>query len=178
MTLGEVLLLARVEERAGRLFHDGYRATIREDLNVEVTNPHGVTYTIVPLTGACTCGFRNDWLCKHAMGYEKLLADQQEAGLPDTPFGPCMKFPLGQLCSTPGAARALQQCNQPVLPLFRRHAMGDWGAVDDEDKQANDSDLKHGGRLLSCYHLSDDTRVWVITEWDRSATTLLLPEEY
>nr|MBA2637786.1 hypothetical protein [Solirubrobacterales bacterium] len=55
---------------------------------------------------------------------------------------------------------------------------GDWGEVDEEDKAANERSLKEGTRLLSAYHLKDGTKVWLITEADRSATTLLLPQEY
>jgi hypothetical protein len=56
--------------------------------------------------------------------------------------------------------------------------VGDWGVVDAEDKQANDEALKSGERLLSAYVIKSGERVWVITEADRSATTLLLPDEY
>ena len=59
-----------------------------------------------------------------------------------------------------------------------RHARGDWGEVDAEDKQANQDALVHGERLLSAYRTSLDVRIWVITEADRSVTTILLPEEY
>ena len=55
---------------------------------------------------------------------------------------------------------------------------GDWGDLDPFDQQQNEQAVTHGGRLLSAYRLKDGTRIWVITEWNRSATTLLLPEEY
>lgn len=59
-----------------------------------------------------------------------------------------------------------------------RHATGDWGGLDPADKRANDSALANGERLLSAYPLRDGTKVWIITEWDRSVTTLLLPSDY
>jgi hypothetical protein len=65
-----------------------------------------------------------------------------------------------------------------MMQALRRHARGDWGDLDDEDLQANERALKDGTRLLSAYHSSAGTKFWIITEWDRSATTVLLPEEY
>jgi hypothetical protein len=59
-----------------------------------------------------------------------------------------------------------------------RHARGDWGDVDAHDKRANDAAVKQGTRIVSAYVLDDGTRVWIITEADRSSTTILLPEEY
>ena len=86
------------------------------------------------------------------------------------------KFPLGQLLATPGVLDAA--AGEDLLPYLRRHAAGDWGIVDDEDKRANNRSLKNGSRLLSAYLLASGIKVWVITEADRSATTILLPEEY
>lgn len=87
-------------------------------------------------------------------------------------------FPLGRLLATPGALRAMVAAEDTVFPYLARHARGDWGTVDREDRQANDAALQGGARLLSAYRLKDGTRIWIITEADRSATTLLLPEEY
>ena len=67
--------------------------------------------------------------------------------------------------------------DDPLDFLFR-HLDGDWGDVDEHDRQENELSLQHGWRLLSCYRLSDGTKVWIITEADRSSTCLLLPEEY
>ena len=63
------------------------------------------------------------------------------------------------------------------LHLLMRHVNGDWGDLDDEDKQANERALEDGTRLMSAYSIGE-ARFWVITEWDRSVTTILLPEEY
>jgi hypothetical protein len=59
-----------------------------------------------------------------------------------------------------------------------RHRHGDWGDLDPEDRRANERALRLGDRLLSSYRTRLDAKLWIITEWDRSATTLLLPEEY
>lgn len=60
-----------------------------------------------------------------------------------------------------------------------RHITGDWGALDEEDMEANDNALEHGGRLLSNYvHADTKERLWIITEHDRSVTTMMLPMEY
>jgi len=88
------------------------------------------------------------------------------------------KFPVGQVVATPGVLSALSSNRQSPLDLLRRHERGDWGDLDQEDKAANNRALKEGSRILSAYRLKDKTRVWLITEADRSATTLLLPEEY
>jgi hypothetical protein len=64
------------------------------------------------------------------------------------------------------------------LAGIRRHARRDWGEIDSEDWNANDRALLHGGRLFSAYHSARGVRFWVITEADRSVTTVLLPEEY
>jgi hypothetical protein len=94
-----------------------------------------------------------------------------------------MRFSLGQIVATPGALEALQRNNVTGFDFLRRHASGDWGIVCEEDKQANEEALKTGARLMSAYFLPDETKLWVITEatgddGNRSATTLLLPDEY
>jgi hypothetical protein len=90
-----------------------------------------------------------------------------------------MRFQLGQVVATPGALRALEGTGQSPDEFLRRHADGDWGTVCQEDKAANDAALKDASRVISSYVLKDgDTKLWVITEADRSSTCLLLPEEY
>ena len=86
--------------------------------------------------------------------------------------------PLGQIVATPGALQALQESQQSPMEFLSRHHQGDWGDVCINDWNANDQDLKDGNRLLSAYRTNKDVKLWVITEWDRSATTILLPNEY
>jgi hypothetical protein len=88
------------------------------------------------------------------------------------------RFPLGRVLATPGALESLKQADQTPLQFLARHRAGDWGDVCREDAQENELSLKHGFRLLSAYTLSTGRKLWIITEADRSATTLLLPEEY
>lgn len=85
-----------------------------------------------------------------------------------------MKFPLGQVVITPNALEKLNA--DDILHALNRHVAGDWGELDDEDRQANDSALLGGDRLLSAYR-SDATKFWIITEADRSVSTVLLPED-
>ena len=103
----------------------------------------------------------------------------QEAppSLPPAPAAP--PFDVGRLVATPGALSALMQSGVTPAELLARHTRQDWGDVDLADRAANDRAVLEGTRLLSAYTLpvTSDT-VWVITEADRSATTLLLPEEY
>jgi hypothetical protein len=93
------------------------------------------------------------------------------------PFDAEMKFPLGQLAITPAALQALVAARQSPIALLLRHSAGDWGAVDASDWKANDRALSEGDRLLSAYEVGNDTTIWLITEHDRSATTILLPED-
>lgn len=88
------------------------------------------------------------------------------------------KFGLGQMVMTPGAQIAMTEAGHIPPEFLLRHKHGDWGDLDPEDKQANEQALRLGRRLLSRYATRRQTRLWAITEWDRSATTLLLPEEY
>lgn len=88
------------------------------------------------------------------------------------------RFSPGKIVATPGAIEAMNGCEDKPLPYLSRHLHGDWGDVDADDKRANDADLRRGGRLLSAYRLKDGTKVWIITEADRSSTCILLPEEY
>ena len=87
-------------------------------------------------------------------------------------------FELGRLVATPGALAALKRAPTDTVELLTRHMLGDWGELEEEDVQANQQALKDGLRLLSIYRLRTGVKIWVITEADRSSTTLLLPEEY
>ena len=88
------------------------------------------------------------------------------------------RFQLGQIVITPGAMLSLKIANQEPFELLFRHAAGDWGALLPEDIKANNDALQQGDRLLSAYFLKTGIKIWVITEYDRSVTTLLLPSEY
>jgi hypothetical protein len=90
-----------------------------------------------------------------------------------------MKFPTGKLVSTPAALETLSRAGVSPLDLVRRHQSGDWGDLDDEDKQANDEALLDGSRIFSAFVLpTTGEKVWVITEADRSSTCCLLPSDY
>ncbi len=87
-------------------------------------------------------------------------------------------FPLGRLVATPGALALLRSAGEDRLPtLLERHRSGDWGNVPAEDARENEFSVRHGFRIVSSYRVAGE-RLWVITERDRSATTLLLPSEY
>ena len=81
-------------------------------------------------------------------------------------------FHPGKLLITPAALAALRQNGVPVISAVLRHIAGDWGIVSDDDKRQNDVSITAGLRLLSVYRLPDQTRMLVITEWDRSHTTI------
>ncbi len=86
------------------------------------------------------------------------------------------KFPLGQTVITPNAEESLDVGS--VATCIGRHVSGDWGDVDDEDKATNNEALILGNRVVSAYKDSQGVKFWIITERDRSVTTVLLPEDY
>ena len=88
---------------------------------------------------------------------------------------PATKFPLGQIVMTANASGRLDAI--AVNDGLRRHASGDWGDLPPEDAEQNEFGLKHGERLFSAYG-KGEKRFWIITEHDRSVTTVLLPEDY
>lgn len=89
------------------------------------------------------------------------------------------RFELGQIVATPGALEALQVAEQTPMEFIQRHVVLDPGELDEEDQQANMEAVANGERVLSSYLLKDgETKVWIITEADRSSTCLLLPDEY
>ena len=100
--------------------------------------------------------------------------DRPDASILMRPLKPL--FALGCTCITAGAQKVLSPAD--VAKALARHVEGDWGDVDDFDREENCRALMEGSRLLSAYPSSKGIRFWIITEWDRSVTTVLLPEEY
>ena len=90
----------------------------------------------------------------------------------------CSRCKLGRIVATPAALQALEDSGQTPEFFLDRHIQADWGEVCDGDKKLNDEALVNGERLLSAYRTLRNVRIWVITEADRSSTTILLPEEY
>jgi hypothetical protein len=86
-------------------------------------------------------------------------------------------LPLGRVVATPGALTVLSEAGEDPLRCLSRHASGDWGEIDDHDRRENERSLKYGWRVLSSYPIGEG-KVWIITEADRSVTTILLPGEY
>lgn len=96
------------------------------------------------------------------------------------------KFIPGQVVATPGAILAIDNQPEPgsertlLASFIDRHTRGDWGDMCDEDKELNEKALEHGHRVMSVFNMDCESfpRIYVITEWDRSVTTVCLPEEY
>jgi hypothetical protein len=86
------------------------------------------------------------------------------------------KFQLGQIVATPNALNHLTQ--DDIRSGIIRHQSGDWGDLDADDRKENDLSFERGTRLLSVYHASNGVAFWIITEADKSSTTVLLPEDY
>jgi hypothetical protein len=89
---------------------------------------------------------------------------------------PIAKFRLGKIVSTPDALDRLTQ--DDILMGIQRHQAGDWGDVSEHDRTKNELSLKQGLRLWSVYHAGSGVKFWLITEADRSHTTVLLPADY
>jgi hypothetical protein len=89
---------------------------------------------------------------------------------------PTAKFRLGRIVATANALRYLDQ--EDIFSAIQRHQAGDWGDLSAEDRQENEISLKRGFRLLSVYYSAASLKFWIITEGDRSVTTVLLPEDY
>jgi hypothetical protein len=96
-----------------------------------------------------------------------------ETGEPSSQEG---KFPLGHTLTTPGALASVP-ADEMQAALFRHHH-GDWGDVSEDDRMENERSLRDGARLLSVFHTKTGVKFYIITEHDRSVTTVLLPEEY
>jgi hypothetical protein len=87
-----------------------------------------------------------------------------------------VSFALGQIVITPNAMHKLLA--DDVQTALARHARGDWGDLDEHDRQENELSLQEGFRVFSVYHAGNGTKFWIITEADRSSTCVLLPEDY
>lgn len=92
------------------------------------------------------------------------------------PRGRRARFPSGEVVATHGAIAKINTLEMSVA--LTRHLQADWGELDQEDITANNEALEQGGRLVSAYKTQEGTKFWIITEADRSVTTILLPEEY
>lgn len=91
---------------------------------------------------------------------------------------PSARFPLGVLVATPGALDAIIAAGDAIETFVSRHSVCDWGELERDDIMLNNLAVSRGERLLSAYHTSKGVKLWIITEADRSATTVLLPSEY
>lgn len=87
-------------------------------------------------------------------------------------------FELGQVLATPALLDAMSQTDEDLLTFLARHVVGDWGDLDAHDRKANEWAVMNGARILSAYHLSSGTKIWIITGADRKETTALLPSDY
>lgn len=93
------------------------------------------------------------------------------------------KFTLGTIVATPGAIKTLSDAGQDAAHFLELHQSGAWGDMDQEDRRLNDQAIAHEGdpdhqqRVLSSYRTTLNTKIWITTEWDRSVTTILLPNE-
>ena len=133
---------------------------------VTLLKPEGQTST--HLEAAPTMGWWADMETQTAMA-------EREPGKPTEI--PKALFELGQIVVTRGAADKTQDIQRHPVQLIARHVEGEWGNLPPEDIKENELSLAKGYRLFSAYNI-EDARFYVITEWDRSATTVLLPQEY
>lgn len=104
------------------------------------------------------------------------LPDNEHVLIPAVSSAPRL-FAIAHVVATPGAVDLLNRTGINVSTLLARHEQGDWGVICADDAAANNRAVCDGDRVLSAYDLGKE-RLWIITEHDRSVTTLLLPEEY
>src|SRR2546425_4836286 len=113
----------------------------------------------------------------HVLGYlarcPKRPSAQRGQQIMQTTLHNYNRFPLGRMLGTPGALAALEQAGESPIAYLSRHVRGDWGNVCPEDAQANEDALRDDTRIFSVYTTSRGEKLWVVTEADRSATTLL-----
>lgn len=88
------------------------------------------------------------------------------------------RFKLGRIFATPAALEVIADAKVSIVDLLCRHVRGEWGNLSESDRQQNELSVEAGLRILSSYVLPSQQTVWVITEWDRLATTFLLPGDY
>jgi hypothetical protein len=115
-----------------------------------------------------------DWLKEAAAALvtvEEKKPDSDEDQIPKA------LFQMGTLVATPGAIEALEGVERNLVQLLARHVEGDWGNLDEHDIRENELSLIQGYRLFSAYNIEDE-KFYVITEWNRSVTTVLRPDEY
>jgi hypothetical protein len=102
-----------------------------------------------------------------------MISTSKEASTATKPL-----FPLGDAYATPGAMEELGEAGQETAEFRSRHQCGDGGDLCEEDKQENEYSVDKRLRIFPAYHTSKRVKLWVITEADRSVTTILLPSEY
>ncbi len=108
-----------------------------------------------------------------------VLSAEELAGLPASlNINMNNKFSLGAIYTTPSALQAIVEASQELFEFLVRHQTGDWGELSEEDRKENEFSLTRRLRLFSVYYTAKNVKIWVITEADRSITTILLPEEY
>jgi hypothetical protein len=126
------------------------------------------------------CMYCGEMICgvEVILRFETLTHWLRRGGFPPNIGASMIRFNLGRVVATPGALRALERAEQHPAEFLDRHVNGDWGDVPEEDKQENELSVEHGFRIFSAYTTSAGEKIWIITEADRSATTILLPSEY
>jgi hypothetical protein len=144
--------------------------------------PETATYTVLGVESNYTDGRARLYVLDTGVAAVPLAADfpvPESSPPPDElPEG---LFPLGTVVATPGAIERMERNAMQPAELLTRHVAGDWGNIHPDDRGMNEEALRHGDRLLSVYgedKTGEDSRIWIITEADRSATTLLRPEDY
>src|SRR5262249_33704188 len=128
--------------------------------------------------GQCTPGPRVDPTGARSRKRERFAGPALPPGQTPAKGERVIRFALGRVVATPGALSALEKAEQLPAEFLDRHVNGDWGDVPEQDKQENELSVEQGARILSAYTTSAGDKIWILTEADRSATTILLLEEY
>jgi hypothetical protein len=144
--------------------------------------PETATYTVLGVESNYSNGRARLYVLDTGVAAVPLASDfPVPASSPEPAELPQGPFPLGTVVATPGAIERMEHHGMNPAELLARHLGGDWGDIHPEDRGLNERALRDGDRLLSVYgedKTGEDSRIWIITEADRSATTILRPEDY
>jgi hypothetical protein len=144
--------------------------------------PDTATYSVLGVESNYTNGRARLYVLDTGVGAVPLASDFPVSASSYEPAEiPTGLFPLGTVVATPGAIERMECHGMNSAALLARHVTGDWGDIHPDDRGLNEEALRCGNRLLSVYDedkTGEDSRIWIITEADRSATMILRPEDY
>jgi len=159
--------------RALMVMFDEVKQAAKNDVVEKLKAPNGMSVEEIAVKEGLPVAIIHQW------GKEVGVEAGKDDGIDHVdPRGDKPLFEIGEVFMTRGVEKLVKDEKATPSVLLWRHVTGSWGDLSDEEWDYNQTALAEGGQILSSYDLSATVTVWVITEWDRSVTTVLLPEEY